>query len=226
MEACSKLNSLLQNSNFHEWEKITSKGPRQSLGLLCPEGSCGGFIALDPLLCLLEGVHRRSGCRCAIWLPLLVLLFLLRPVAWASTISRDVEGLLTSNAHAVQTCLCEEILTHRAVLSILDAHLPIQSLLAGVDVLNQGGEGLCAVDLQIAEVTIVNILAILQVDSRWRHELVVFQPNLHAICNENCISIQLHHPISILILTSFSNLLPDLSEHASVDPRSWDLPPC
>merc|ERR1712242_592613 len=201
-----------------------SRTERLSHSLLCPEGRCGGFIALDPLLRLLEGGHRWSGHRCAIWLPLLVLLFLLRPVAWASTIGRDVEGLLTSNANAVQTCLCEQILTHGAVLSILDAHLPIQTLLARVDVLNQGGEGLRAVDLQIAEVTIVNILAILQVDSRWRHELVVFQPNLHAICDENCISIQLQHPISILILTSFSDLLPDLSEHASVDPRSRGLP--
>merc|ERR1712026_270875 len=73
--------------------KITSKGPKQNLGHLCPEGGCGGFIALDPLLCLLEGVHRWSGRICAIWLPLLVLLFRLRPVCWASTISCDVEGL-------------------------------------------------------------------------------------------------------------------------------------
>merc|ERR1719367_2379374 len=104
------------------------KGQRDSRVHLCPEGGCGGFIALDPLLCLLEGVHRWSGCPCAVWLPLLVLLFLLRPVGWASTICRDVEGLLTSNADAVQTCLREQILTHGAILPILDAHLPIQSL--------------------------------------------------------------------------------------------------
>merc|ERR1712241_192338 len=188
--------------------------------MLCPVGGCGGFVALDPLLCFLEGVHRWSDCPCAIWLPLLVLLFLLRPIGWASTIGRDVKGLLTSDADAVQTCLCEQVLTHGAVLSILDAHLPIQSLLARVDVLNQGGEGLSAVDFQIAKVTIVNLLAILQVDSSWRHELVLFQPNPHAICNEDSISIHLHHPISVLILTSFSDLLPDLSEHASVNPCS------
>jgi len=89
--------------------------------------------------------------------------------------------------------VCEQILTHGAVLSILDAHLPIQSLLEQIDVLNQGGEDLCCEDLHIAEVTVVNVLAILQADSRWRHELVVFQPNLHAICNEHSISIQLQH---------------------------------
>merc|ERR1719422_2355767 len=111
----------------------------------------------------LEGAHRRNGHRCAIWLPLLVLLSLLRSVTWASTMRGDFEGLLTSNADAVQTCLCEEIFIHGAVLPILDAHLPIQSLLAGADVLNQCGEGLRAVALQIAKVTIVDILAILQV---------------------------------------------------------------
>ena len=35
------------------------------------------------------------------------------------------------NANAVKAALCEQVLTHGAVLCILDANLPIESLLAG-----------------------------------------------------------------------------------------------
>ena len=96
--------------------------------------------------------------------------FLLWPVGWASTICCDVEGLLTSDTDAVQTCLLEQVLIHEAVLSILDAHLPIDGGLACVDVPEHCGEGLTTVHLQIAEVTVINILATLQVDSSWRYE--------------------------------------------------------
>ena len=52
----------------------------------------------------------------------------------------------------------EQVLTHEVVLSILDARIPIESLLACVTVVDQRGEDLATVNFQVAEVTIVNIL--------------------------------------------------------------------
>merc|ERR1739846_294364 len=104
----------------------------------------------------------------------------------------------------VQAGLCEQVLAHGAVLSFLDADLPINlaCLLACVHVLKQGGEGDSTEYLEVAEIAVIHEFAVLQVDATGWHALSL-HPSHQTTWNKNCICIHLGDPICRLILALY-----------------------
>merc|ERR1719330_1018358 len=122
-----------------------------------------GVEALEILIRLLEGVQGRRLQFTAGRLPLLVvLLAVLLPRTRACTICGHLKIAHLCHALPIHAHLREEILADRPPLGAFD---PVDFLAAAVQIVDQKLERLLRRYLEVAEITILDSLAILKVDA-------------------------------------------------------------
>mmetsp|Transcript_47323 Transcript_47323/g.146531 ORF Transcript_47323/g.146531 Transcript_47323/m.146531 type:complete len:238 (-) Transcript_47323:570-1283(-) len=143
----------------------------------------------------------------------------------AQAIRRDVEGILLGNAVLLHADLSEQVLTHGAILALLDADLPVghRRLLAGLNVGEQDAEGGLGEDLQAAEEAVVHPGAVLQEGALRRHRQKM-DARHKLLREEDRIRIGLDSPVEAGVHPSCLDGLPSLVEDASVDPLARELP--
>mmetsp|Transcript_50450 Transcript_50450/g.161489 ORF Transcript_50450/g.161489 Transcript_50450/m.161489 type:complete len:317 (+) Transcript_50450:196-1146(+) len=143
----------------------------------------------------------------------------------AQAIRRDVEGILLGNAVLLHADLSEQVLTHGAILALLDADLPVghRRLLAGLNVGEQDAEGGLGEDLQAAEEAEVHLGAVLQEGTLRRHGHQLDARD-QLVDEEDRISIGLDRPVVAGVHAGLLDGLPRLVEDAGVDVLAGELP--
>merc|ERR1711963_1054673 len=124
-----------------------------------------GLQALEVIIRLHERVHCRCLSQCAIRSPLFVLLLAFWPESFAHRVCGEVPNTHLVHAMHVHAPLHEEILPPSLHARIFFLTLPVQGLGAVLNVRQEGAEALMADDFQVAEESIVHVLAILEIDT-------------------------------------------------------------
>merc|ERR1719223_1348480 len=197
--------------------KICIRPGRGNLQRLWVRSHCL-LIALVPLSHLLEGMYRRTIGPLAMWLELLVLDMVSIPLGLAGSILRHAHEVRTSHTVLVHARLGKEILAHRAILAVLDAHLPVDGVHVGfaiVDMVQQCCKRSLREQLEISEESIVHMRAIHIVTATLR--LVGnLQRFLQTCRDEDCVRVNLNYPIKLAPFLFSLDLPPDITEDPGV----------
>merc|ERR1719491_1041759 len=183
--------------------------------------------ALEVLRWFLEGMCCcRGELRTVFRMPLRIFLLRFRPVSRTSSIRRHIKGLDLVHIMMVHAPLCEDILapcTKLPIATVVGARCKL--FMAILQVFRQDLCGRVAYDLEVSKEPILDIRAILVVETVWRVSRLAAQPIPQALRDEDRISIKLHGVICRLPLAYLADLDPHLVEGRPIDPCTCPLAP-